>query len=229
MKLRAVLIDDEPLAREILRDYCQLHQDLELVSEFDSILSAAKWFTSNTCDLLFLDIQMPRITGIDWLKTNPLHQQTAVVFTTAHAEFVSESYELQVRDYLLKPISYERFTKCVDRILLQRASFATETDATLLLRVDKAWIPIDKNTIKYVQGMGDYIKIFTDKQSYLTQETMKSFHEKLPQNLFFKPHKSWIINKKAITKVEGNLVFIGEVEIPISLHFKDDFLKALGL
>lgn len=229
MKLRTVIIDDEPLAREILRDYCHIHDQLELVQEFDSILSAATWFKENTCDVLFLDIQMPRITGIDWLRTNPLHNQIAVVFTTAYSEYVSESYELQVHDYLLKPISFERFAKCVERLAHHFKTNSSEKETSLLLRVDKAWIPVDINSILFIQGMGDYIKIHTDKQTYVTQETMKNFHKRLPKHQFEKPHKSWIINKKAIQKVEGNLVFIADTEIPISLHFKDDFLKWLGV
>ncbi|TNE73233.1 response regulator transcription factor [bacterium] len=225
--IRAIIVDDEPIAREIIRDYCEQSTSVELIQEFDSIIKAALWLKTNSCDVIFLDIHMPRVTGIDWLRSQPELNQTQVVLISAHSDFVSDSYELNVKDYLLKPVSFERFQKTVLRLSeLNKPSVSSDV---LLIRVEKAWIPIKTVDILIIQGMGDYIKIFTKDSNYLTQETMKAIYDKLPEHQFGKPHKSWIVNKSSIQRIEGNVIFHSKGEIPISLHFKDDFLRWFGI
>ena len=224
--MKAIVIDDEPLAREILRDYIEEHPDLVCLAEFDSALKASTWLETNSVDVIFLDIQMPRLTGIQWLKNTSIQDKASIVITSAYSDYVSDSYELRVSDYLLKPVSFDRFYTCVER--LKEKQKTHQKNESVLIRVDKAWIVVDFNTIMLVQGMGDYIKIHTPTKTFITQETMKSFADKLPESSFFRVHKSFIVNKQFIERIEGNIIPIGKHEVLISPNYKEDFLKWLS-
>lgn len=223
--MKAVIIDDEPLAREILRDYISETPELELVAEFDSAIKASVWFQHNSAEILFLDIEMPRLSGIQWLQNSSVQEKTAIVITSAYSTYVSESYELNVSDYLLKPISYDRFFRSLSRI--KQKKLEVSQNNSLLIRVDKTWVLLDLESVLYIEGMGDYLKIFTPEKNFVIQETMKSFYEKLPSSLFFRVHKSYIIQRKAIERIDGNLIQFGKTSIPLSATSKEDFLNWL--
>jgi len=147
------------------------------------------------------------------------------VITSAYSSYVSESYELNVSDYLLKPISYDRFFRSLSRI--KQKKLEVSQNNSLLIRVDKTWVLLDLESVIYIEGMGDYLKIFTPEKNYLIQETMKSFYEKLPSALFFRVHKSYIIQRKAIERIDGNLIQFGKNSIPLSASSKEAFLDWL--
>ncbi len=225
MKLSAIIIEDEPLAREILRDYCTLSNAIDLVAEFGDVFKANDWLHKNRCDLIFLDINLPRVSGLDWLRAYQEKNAAAIVFTTAYSDYVSESYELKVSDYLLKPISFERFNICVQNLLGKNP---VPTTNHILIKADKAHIPLQFEAIHAVQGMGDYIKVITEAQNYITLETMKSFLKRLPEVQFHRPHKSWIINRGAISKIEDNIFHLhSDLQIPIGKKYKDGLLDWL--
>lgn len=224
--MKAIVIDDEPLAREILRDYINEFPEMECMAEFDSVLKASAWLETNSVDVIFLDIQMPRLTGIQWLKSASLQNNASIVITSAYSDYVSDSYELLVSDYLLKPISFNRFYTCVERLREKQKN--QQKNDSLLIRVDKAWIVVDFESIMFVQGMGDYIKIHSLTKTFVTQETMKSFSDKLPKSTFFRVHKSYIVNKLFIERIEGNTIPMGKHEVLISPNYKDEFLNWLS-
>lgn len=223
--MNAIIIDDEPLSRELLKDYIEETPGLRFSAEFDSALKASVWLEKNPVDILFLDIRMPRINGMDWLKTQQISEKTHIVIISAFSDYVSESYELSVSDYLLKPISYQRFYSCIERI---KNKSEKEHNSNLLIRADKSWIFLDISSIRYVEGMGDYLKIVTLTQNYVIQETMKELFSKLPQSDFFRIHKSYIINKHAVTRIDGNSIPFGKHFLPISPNQKEALLAWLA-
>lgn len=219
--MKTVIIDDEPLSRELLKDYINDTPGLEFQAAFDSALKASAWFSTSYTDILFLDIKMPRMSGIDWLKSQPISQKTHIVLISAFSEYVSESYELAVTDYLLKPISFQRFFSCIERI---KCKTDQEKNTKLLIRSEKSWVVLDMASVLYVEGMGDYLKIVTKTQSYVIQETMKEFGSKLSDQDFFRVHKSYFIHRQAVTRIDGNTIPVGKTLIPISLNQKEPFL-----
>jgi two-component system LytT family response regulator len=227
--LNCLIVDDEPLARNLLAEYVKKVSDLNLVKVCSSPLEAIDALRNSTIDLLFLDIQMPDITGISLLKT--LNKKPLVILTTAYSEYALESYELDVVDYLLKPITLERFLRAVDKAN-QRASkpvtfqmpekqpteqrFVFVKDGTKLVKV--RW-----DDILYVEGLKDYVTIHTRQQKIVSLQRLKSLEETLPADQFIRIHNSFIIALQAIDSVHKDKVQIGGAFLPISDSYRKSF------
>lgn len=229
MKIRSIAVDDEPLALRIIEKYAADMPQLELLATCDNAFAAMDFLRQNPVDLIFLDINMPKLSGISLLKT--LDKPPLVVFTTAYPEFAVESFELEALDYLLKPFSLERFVKAVNRAadrLLPQKNKQEATSGFLLVKADKKLYKVDFQDITRLEAYGDYVKIFTKDKMLLTKERLNTVEQQLPSDQFARIHRSHIIALAAIEFIEGNLVKVGEQKLPISENLKELLLEKLN-
>jgi DNA-binding LytR/AlgR family response regulator len=226
-----LIVDDEPIARQIVQNYCSHLPYLNVVGISGNALEAKRMLQEKKIDILFLDINMPVIDGISFLKT--LKNSPQVIFTTAYREYAVDAYDLAACDYLLKPFSLERFIIAVDRATekLQTHSETVEqpTEEYFFLKTDGKIFKLLYDDILYAEANGNYTKIITRSQVLLPGMTFSNVEELLPTSVFFRVHRSFIINKSKISHIEGNRVFIAQTEIPIGSNHKEAFFKALGL
>ena len=234
--IRCLAIDDERLALELIEDNIKKVPFLELVQSCRSAAEAMEILRNQSIDLLFLDIQMPDITGIQLLKSLP--RKPLVIFTTAYSNYATEGFDLDVIDYLLKPYPFERFLKAVNKVqeyldLRDRAANqpnAKEQGAPagfLFVKADYKLYKINLQEILYVEGLKDYVKIFIHDKPIVTQMSMKSLEEKLPPNEFIRVHRSFIVAFNKIDFVQKQMLTIGKKEIPISDHYRDQLFKII--
>ena len=231
--IRCLIIDDEPIARKGLETYVAKLGTLQQVASCDGALEARKVMESQPIDLIFLDIQMPDLTGIEFLKTmiNP----PLVIITTAYSNFALEGYELDVLDYLLKPISFERFiasvNKAKDYLELQyRAKTKTGAEFVhdfVFVKCGNRYEKIMYDDILFVEAMQNYVTIFTSRQKYITHITFKAVESHLPSSRFLKVQKSYIINVTKIDSIEGTTITIGKNVIPISRDNREEILALI--
>ena len=228
-----IIVDDEPLAQEVLETYINKFPTLNLIAKCSNAIEAFEVLDNNNIDLIFLDIQMPQISGIDFLKTlaNPPH----VIFTTAFSEYAIEGFELNVVDYLLKPISLERFAKAVNKatkLIQEKTSNIGKTAESsadyIFVKADKKLIKLHFNDIFYIEGLKDYVILHTPQKRIVTLQTMKSLETKLPADIFMRIHRSYIVNLGNISVVEGNTVQINSKIIPIGKNYKDVLLSLIN-
>ena len=232
-KLRVLIVDDEPLAQEVIERYLRNINELELVGKCSNALEAFEVLHNEHIDLMFLDISMPVISGIDFLRS--LRIAPAVIITTAYPDFALQGYELDVIDYLVKPISLERFMRAVNKVI-ERIKKPTPVIAEskqikadyMFVKCDQKLIKIRFNDIDYIEGMKDYVKIFTNDKMIVTLHTMKFFESNLPSHIFIRIHKSYIVNVDAIKTISGNELEINQTKIPIGNSFKDNVLKHIN-
>lgn len=231
--IRCIAIDDEQLVRELLEDNIQRVPFLQLVKTCKNAMEALEVLQQEQIDLIFLDIQMPRLNGLQLLQS--LQNPPMVIMVTAYEEYALEGFNLQVVDYLLKPFSFERFLKACNRaselfrLKQANAAPADETDA-FFVHVEYTQVKIVTADIEYVEGLKDYIKIHLSSSSkpVLTRMTMKAMEEKLPAAGFIRTHKSYLVAVKKITTIKRDLVCIGAKEIPVSEFYKENVNKLLN-
>jgi DNA-binding LytR/AlgR family response regulator len=237
MKINCIAVDDEPLALDVIEDYINKVPFLNLLKVFDNAIDAMEFLRNEKVDLMFLDIQMEELTGIQML--NIIKPKPEVIFTTAYDKFALQGYELDVTDYLLKPISFERFVKAVDKVYEKfckvNAVKAHPTEVSIFNpRTDyffvKSGFKLHKVTfdeILYVEGQGDYLKIVTPRARIMTLQTFKGVEDILPQSNFIRVHKSYIVAIDKIDSIEGNMIRIAEVQLPVGESYKKQFQMIL--
>lgn len=234
--MNCIIIDDEPLAREAIEMLINQIDDLDLIGSFNSPKTATNFMENNPVDLIFLDIQMPGINGIDFARTIP--KETFVIFTTAYSEFATDSYEVDAIDYLIKPVKLERFKKAVEKALtyskLLKADYADNNiekveDDFFFVKADRRIFKVYFNNIFFIQGLKDYVVMHTDTQKVITAMNIKTIHDQLPKDMFVRVSKSYIINAKHISSVDNNTVYIGTNEIPIGNIYRDFFFNEFVL
>lgn len=231
--IRCIVIDDEPLARKGLKEYIADTPFLELLAEFDSPLKAASVLSEGAVQLIFLDIQMPKITGLDFFKT--LQHAPPVIFTTAYPQYALEGFELNALDYLVKPISFERFLKAANRAKEHyELRYANDKEGSpgikqnfFFIKADNKLIKLFYDDILFVEALQNYVAIHTKTKKYITYLTFKSIEEYLPSNEFVKTHKSYVVSAAKIDNIDGNEIRIGAHRIPISRTVKDDVMEKL--
>lgn len=218
-----LIVDDEPSAQEVLKQYIADTPQLFLKGCCDDALSASEFIANNTVDLLFLDVNMPKLSGISFLKT--YDNTPPVILTTAYDDYALEGYELDVIDYLLKPFSFERFIKAVQKV--DTRIHPTDRENTVLtFKADKKTYRISLADIYYIESAGDYVTIHTPDQRLTSLETMKNLEAKLPPEQFIRVHKSYIIALPKVEYLEGNSIKIGDGFIPIGTTYREA-VKAL--
>jgi len=240
MKINCVVIDDERLAREYIKKYIDKIPQLELIGEFNSPLKAVDLIKSGEVDLMFLDIQMPDITGVEFLKS--LVHAPEVIFTTAYQEYALEGFNLSVADYLLKPFSFERFfqgvNKVIDRIENSKdkidiafpAQQETSIENTYLtIRADRKFYKINFDEIIYIEGQKAYVTFYTEKRRITALASLKDLEDALPKAQFIRTHKSYIAAKRRIVSLEGSIIEVGETKLPVGKTYKEEVLKIFGL
>ncbi len=235
---RCIIADDEPLAREIISKYITHIPSLQLVGECGNAVQVVEMLQQHEVDLVFLDIQMPEISGIDLVKM--LKNPPYIIITTAFQEYSLEGYELDVVDYLLKPIKFERFLKAVTKVFRLGGDSALsavtsnektepQEEAYLYFRTERKTVKVMLNDILYVEGMGNYVKIFTGSGMIVTKNSMTTVETMLPENLFMRIHRSFIVSKSKIKSFSGEVVTIGKIEIPIGKLYKNSVIKLLSM
>ena len=236
MKLRALIIDDEPLAHVVVQEYAKEIPFLEIVGQCHLAIDAMKVLKEEEIDLLFLDVNMPKLTGLEFLRT--LKVAPKVIITSAYPEYALESYDLDVSDYLLKPYRFDRFLKAVNKVqeqlqLEHSSNTSTDTptsnDQQLFIKSDKRLINISLPEIYYLESYGNYVKVWLEKEFHLTLKTLTHFEALLPASDFFRIHKSFILNRKFIDYVEGNFVMLKNgKQLPIGKNQRSSFKVFLG-
>lgn len=236
-KTRCLIVDDEPLAIEIIENHLSKFEEIEIVDKCNNAITAFEVLRREKVDLIFLDIQMPKITGVEFLKT--LNHPPKVIFTTAYRDYALDAYELDVIDYLLKPISFERFMKAINKyyeiasgdFLIYNQSSSNGTDATpyIYIKADKKFHKVYLNEILYIEALKDYLKIHCVNKKLVTLGQIGEFEKKLPENLFVRVHRSYIAALEKITAFNATQVDIGEKEIPIGRSYKYHVLKTLNI
>ncbi len=230
--MKCLIIEDQPPAQRILKTYIENVDYLHLEETFSNAISALDFLQSNPVDLIFLDIHLPKLSGIDFIKA--LHYSPSIILTTAFSDYAIESYELSVVDYLLKPFSFQRFLKAIAKIPAMPKNFPYKeqvkdvgtSTSTIFIKSGYDYIKIEVDDILFIKSDADYTEIYTIGQKYLTNDTLKSWQGKLPQIHFIQVHKSYLINNTKILKVTGNQVYLpGDYIVPIGRAYKEDFVK----
>ena len=231
MKLKCIIADDEPVARKLLEEYISDIDFLELTGKTENALKAGALLDASPADLLFLDINMPRLSGIEFLKVSK--DLPPVIITTAYAEYALDGFELDVLDYLLKPFSFERFLKACNKAkdyhALKRSADrpgSKEADY-LFVKHNSILEKVFYNELLYAEAMLNYVILHTDSKKMIVYLTMKSVMEQLPANQFLRVHKSFIVNTARVSGIEGNQVLLGKTSIPISQNYHDAAVKEI--
>lgn len=233
MKIRCLIVDDEPLAHEVILKYMEDVPFLETVGQCYLATEALSFLNTNTVDLIFLDIRMPKLSGLDFLRT--LQQRPLVIITSAYEEHALESFDLEVCDYLLKPFRFDRFLKAANRALAMytlkkqateapaaMAPPATTTEpARIYIKSDKKQVQLELDEVYYLESVGNYVKVWGAQKFLLTPRTLSSFEEQLPAETFVRIHKSYILNKKFVHYIEGNVIRLKNGrELPLGKSYK---------
>ncbi len=221
--IRCVIVDDEPLAIEILEAYVQKIPWLESVATFDNGVDAIEYLNAHTIDLLFLDIQMPDLTGIQLAEH--VRGKCDIVFTTAYNEYAIEGFELEAKDYLLKPISFDRFLKTAQRIKKQDTQSPKEELDYIFVKSEYRIKKIILADILYIEGMKDYLRIVTKTEKVMTLQSFSKLIPALPSDRFVRVHKSYVVSLDAMDSVERSKIKIGDQLIPISETYKESFFE----
>ena len=235
-KIVCLAVDDEPLALSILKKYIGSVESLELVGTCENAVQALQLLQKYQVDLIFLDIQMPQIMGTDFIRT--LKKAPKIIFTTAFRKYAIEGFELDAVDYLLKPISFERFLKAVNKVLQTNFNapesvnhlndaISESSPPCLYFRVDRKMVKVLLNDILYIEGFSDYIKIITGSKTIITKHLISSLEETLPRELFIRIHRSFIVSIPKIESYNADIIFIGSKSLPIGRLFKQNVNKLL--
>lgn len=230
--MNCIIIDDEPLARQGMQMHIKNMPNLTLVGSFSNPMDATSTLQHNTIDLIFLDINMPEINGLDYVKT--LVSSPLIIFATAYPQYALDSYELDAIDYLVKPIRFERFVKAVNKAqnyldLLQKDTNKTEieriNDDFIFIKADRKYFKIAFKDILYIEGLKDYVILHTPERKVITAMNLKTIFDKLPPSLFARISKSYIVNTTHIVSIDNFTVFLNKLELPIGQNFREDFFR----
>lgn len=231
MNIKCIIIDDEPLARKGLKEYIADVSFLELAGEYDNALKATEIISRGEVQLLFLDIQMPKITGLDFFKS--LQQAPPVVFTTAFSQYALDGFEVNALDYLVKPVSFERFLKAAMKAKeyyeIREKNVTPESATTdyFFIKADNKLVKLFFEDVLFAEALQNYVVVHTKDKKYITYLTFKSVEDYLPVDRFIKTHKSYIIAASKIDNIEGNEIRIGQHSIPISRNLKEEVMEKL--
>ena len=233
MPIKCLIVDDEPLAIKILEKYIADLETLDLVASCRSATKALTYLENSTIDVIFLDIQMPQITGMAMAKS--LQNPPKIIFTTAYRDFAVESYEVNAVDYLVKPISFERFFQAIQKLKatqntesLSQVSPPPTSAETLLIKADKKQFVIKLSDIQYIESIKDYVIVHTLQQNLISYQTMQQVINALPATDFLRIHRSFIINLTHLKAFNNSYVFVADNEIPIGRTYKDEVYQKLN-
>ncbi len=238
MKLKTLIVDDEPLALDVLETFIQRVDGLELVGRCENGIQALNLLQKGGIDLLFLDIEMPTLDGLELLKS--LHHAPKVIITTAYRDYAVESFELDVVDYLVKPIPFQRFVKAVNKVLQRNEEIDLVSEANAYQQLDKPekpeamFIKVDKRIVKvffkdilFIESLKDYIRVHTTTEAYVTYQTMNGIGEILPAEDFARIHKSFIVAIHKVSSIEANDLIVNNRSLPIGRSYREEILEKI--
>lgn len=232
MSKKCLVVDDEKLARQLMEDYIGLVPELTLLYSCKNAIEALDFLRNQQVDLLFLDINMPNLNGLELMQV--LEYRPKIILTTAYADYALESYEYGVVDYLLKPIPFARFLKGVNRALntqteVSNRSLASNELSANYLEIKQDGLPhqIPFSEIKYIKGLGNYLQIFTIKRKFTIYETLSRMEELLPSGHFMRTHKSYIVSLHHISKIQSKHILLGKIELPLSPMYKRELMTRM--
>ncbi len=229
-KYKCLIVDDEPIARDIVNNYCKKFENLEVVKICDTSVEALNFINDNQVDIAFIDINMPELNGISLIKS--LITPPKIIFTTAYKEYASDAFDLNAVDYLLKPFSFERFTTAI-----QKATTDSNTENTtsldnggnsMFVKIGKTIYRFDFAQLLFLEAQQNYTRIVTTTQDVKVYQSISQIENILPKNIFVRTHRSFIINKHLVNKIEAGTVYLNEHLIPIGANHKDAFYEVLG-
>ena len=235
--IKCIIVDDEPMARDVIRRYIQKIPTFKLLAEFGNAIDATLFLQGQAVDMIFLDIKMPQMSGTEFVRS--LRSVPKIIFTTAHKEYAFEGFELDVVDYLLKPIRFDRFLKAVNKAFPQKQQ-EMETHGSVIneeskpatsfiyLRVDRKMIRVLLDHILYIESDKDYVKVFTEKGFLITRQTIASVEAMLSEDQFIRIHRSYIVSLNKLKSFTAETVEIGNKELPIGKIYKNNFMKLQG-
>jgi len=231
---RYIIIDDETIAHDIIKGYCDMLPDMHLGQHCYDAIEALSYLSENQVDLIFLDLNMPKLKGFEFLKT--LTNPPRVIVTTAYKEYALDGYELNIVDYLLKPFSFERFLKAVHKAINSQEQKEARTVIrdentveTIFLRANKRYIQVLIKEILFLESIGNYVKVVTTKETITVRDKVSNLLTKFPTDHFIKVHKSYAVAKAHIKSIEGNRIFIEGYEVPIGKMYKDEIVRLINL
>lgn len=225
------IIDDEPLAIEVIEEHIAQFDNLNVKATFTKAIAAIELLTNEPVDLLFLDINMPGLSGVEFLKS--LQNPPAVIFTTAYRNFAVDAFDLNALDYLVKPVSLERFTKAITRFLSQQSQHQqtdkqTKAEDFIVIQSDKKNYKLPFSDIQYIESLDNYVKVYTTEQNLVCYQQLSALHEQLPAQ-FIRIHRSTIVNKNKVTVFTSSFVQIGDKQFTIGRSYRDDVHRILSL
>jgi two-component system LytT family response regulator len=237
VQIKCIIVDDEPMARDVVRRYVEKIPNLKLIGEFGNAIDATIFLQEYPVDMIFLDIKMPQLSGTEFVRS--LRIIPKIIFTTAHKEFAHEGFELDVVDYLLKPIRFDRFLRAVNKAFPQKQqeiethglipNEETKPAASFIyLKVDRKMIKVLLDDILYIESDKDYVKVFTEKGFIITRQTIGSVEAMLSENQFIRVHRSYIVSLNKLKSFTAETVEIGNKELPIGKLYRNNFLKLQG-
>lgn len=230
--MNCIIVDDEPLAREQMETLIKEVSQLEILAKFSNAPTALDFLKENEVDLIFLDIEMPMVTGLQFAAQLP--RQTLTIFTTAYPQYALKSYELDAIDYLLKPIGKFRLEKAINKAEVYKKLLSDDTEKSiiesntvdfLLIKSERRFHRINFADIRFIEGLKDYVVMYVGNQKLITAMNLKTIHQKLPQHLFLRVSKSYVVNTKYIDSFDHRIIFLGDVEIPLGEVYKKDFFS----
>jgi len=235
MAVKCLIVDDEPMARDVIRRYIEKVPTLQLVGECGNAIDAMVFLHNESADLIFLDIRMPHLSGTEFVRS--LRNIPKIIFTTAYKEYALDGFELDVVDYLLKPIRFERFLRAVNKAFPQKnnelvpqiASEKKNSSGFIYLKADRKMIKVVLDDILYIESARDYLKVFTQNSSIVTRQTISSIEAMLSDTEFVRIHRSYIVSIKKINSFTHETVEIGKKELPIGRFYLNGFLKLQNL
>ncbi|MFV0269752.1 MAG: LytR/AlgR family response regulator transcription factor [Draconibacterium sp.] len=235
MRIKCLVVDDEPVAREILESHLEKLESFELVGSCKSAIQAFQVISSQTVDLIFLDINMPEMSGLSLARS--INSNVKVIFTTAYREYAVDGFDLQAVDYLLKPISFERFLKGVQKYMQENVPVKsneaivpeTEDSEFFFVRSERKMVRIKFSDIRFIESIADYIKIHLQDRNVVTRETISNIESKLPQNDFLRIHRSYIVGIKSIESFTSEYIEMGKRQLPISRSYREQVLRKLEI
>ncbi len=231
--IQCIIVDDEPIAREILKDHLQKIEAVKIIASCKNAMEAFNIISSNKIDVIFLDINMPEISGLSFAKS--INKNIKIIFTTAYREYAVDGFDLKAVDYLLKPISFERLLQAVNKFLNENTTIYTESKNELtseksdfiFVRSDRKMIKINFSDINYIESLGDYLKIYLPNKTIITRETISNMEAKLPKKDFLRIHRSYILSIAKIESFTNEFVEVNKKAIPISRSYKKGVLQRL--
>lgn len=230
MTIRCIIVDDDELSRNIMEDLVKENEELELVKTCSDAIEAFNVLKNEEIDLIFLDVDMPKMTGIDLLKSLEVIPQ--VVLITAHSEFAAQSYEYNVTDFIVKPISHARFITAVEKAkknLLKPSISGGTSVQTIFIKTDSRLVQVYTKNILYIEALGNYVNVYTTNGKYIVLSTMKDIESRLSVPDFMRVHRSFIVRVDKIESIEDNFIHINQKNIPIGKNYKDDLMHSLNL